>query len=131
MSATWTKAHWREATARTHEIVAAMVRGGGVASAPEGGATCGHEGEFRWWLKVIAALDVDDIAREVRRVRGLAEGRLVRSEERGYRIAHPGGGRSNVVTRQQALDSIAAAGAVSRATCVAVAVRVTRIRRAS
>ncbi len=75
------------------------------------------EGAWRLWLRAVAGLTDDRIAREVR------------SEEHGYRIASPGGGRSNVVTYAEAIAGIDAAGPVSRATRKAVPVTVRRIRR--
>jgi hypothetical protein len=54
-------------------------------------------------LSYALRLSAKGMRREVRRVRGLAEGRLVRSETSGYRVTLPDGGRSNVVTKQQAI----------------------------
>ena len=77
-SIVWTKAHQREACARSHEIVCEMVRSRDICHAPEGGATMGHEGDFRWWLAHVVRFDASRIELEMRRVARLATGVWVR-----------------------------------------------------
>lgn len=87
----WGKVHTREALRRTYEIAAEL-----VATDPETAARLGRvcaapmaEGAWRAFLEGAPTrgaprlgLDRARIVREVRRVRALAEGRLVRETER-------------------------------------------------
>lgn len=77
MTKPWTEAHRREALRRTYEIAAELAGAGspyarGLAEDP----FVASEDGWRGWLA--AGIDAARINREVRRVRALAEGRLVR-----------------------------------------------------
>lgn len=71
----WTEAHRREARARLYEIAAERVRTTGRESSSY---SMREEAGFRYALEREFEFDPARIEREVRRVRGLAEGRLVR-----------------------------------------------------
>jgi hypothetical protein len=86
VSAPWTEAHRREAIRRIYELAAEL-------SAEN---LCGAESMAKraLWYSEAAALwsaflgswfDADRVKREVRRLRGLAEGRLVRERAMTYR----------------------------------------------
>lgn len=124
----WTEAHRREALRRTHEI-AAEVSPEAPANA-ERLALCAHawtvnEKKWRSLLRMPghAGLDPARIDREVRRVRGLAEGRLVREPAR-WALRFRDGARIERPTRE-GIDR------VHDDYTGGVIVRITRIRKAS
>ncbi|HSM93421.1 MAG TPA: hypothetical protein VLT47_11095 [Anaeromyxobacteraceae bacterium] len=82
----WTEAHRQEALRRTYELAAEIAdvndrRNGGPWIARHAFANVFDEQRWRGLLS--STFDAARIEREVRRVRGIAEGRLVR--EKGYR----------------------------------------------
>ncbi len=116
----WTEAHRREALRRTYDIAAELTGAGGdffPHISPGNVETVRH---FRATLAGHARLDTARIDREERRVRGLAEGRLVR--ENGWR----GNSRDGSVLAWTTSPAVAATWKSSGARVV----RVTRIRRA-
>jgi hypothetical protein len=102
MGTPWTEAHQREAQRRTYEIAAELVGAGHVAAAwmlvPPSLADGIAQSEEFWrdWLGTVShdgrpLLDPARIDREVRRVRGLAEGRLVREREETWKVVSANG----------------------------------------
>lgn len=73
----WTEAHRREVRARKHEIAAERERAYGHSTSVLISLPISEE-TWRDWLTYSAGFDDARIEREVRRVRALAEGRLVR-----------------------------------------------------
>lgn len=132
--APWTEAHRREATARTYEIAADIVRREGMG--PRTGAAWiaklieGNVFNEESWRGMLrpgnAGFAPDRVDREVRRVRALAEGRLVR--ETTWFVRYRNGTYSQTVpTREQAVEIVdKAKSRGERARLVSV----TRIRRA-
>ena len=90
----WTEKHQQEALRRTYEIAAELVGAGKVQEATylvsNAGYYAGAEDSWRGDLADAdgPAFDAARIDREVRRVRGLAEGRLVRETVREARDRH-------------------------------------------
>lgn len=81
----WTDAHRREALRRTYEIAAELARHGTLYSADVLRGNRRDEAEFRDAMAA-AGFAAARVNREVRRVRDLAEGRMVR--ETLYRVYH-------------------------------------------
>lgn len=127
----WTAKHKAEAQRRTYEIAATLnpLPAIDLAQAALWGAQC--ERRYRDNLSN-AGFDAPRIEREVRRLRGLAEGRLVR--ETAWRVrylAHAGAFGSVTVdlTREEAMS--ARDRMRSESGWDGVVVRVERVRRAS
>jgi hypothetical protein len=76
----WTEAHRREALRRTYEIAAGFAGAGHDAAAAWIRSALGWVDSEAHWREALGLASVDParIDREVRRVRALAEGRLVR-----------------------------------------------------
>ena len=119
----WTAKHKREAMRRTYEIAATIDarRADDIARAASWGAEC--ERRYRDNLSA-AGLDAQRIERDVRRVRGLAEGRLVR--EVTWHVRMIAGNLSCAMEEASARDMWRHA-----TTTQGVLVRVARVRRAT
>lgn len=94
----WTDAHRREALRRTYEIAAEACEKRPSADIRNGLAAMSYDveaGEDRWRAALAQWLQIDParIDREVRRVRALAEGRLVRETDTRYVVARSDGER--------------------------------------
>lgn len=143
----WTEAHQREALRRTYEIAAELVVAGRADEASylviDVGVYVVSEWKFRLNFRNDGGSDgpgFDDVRinREVRRVRALAEGRLVREHDERFYVRRPTGDHSGVIvhTMSQAKmwadDRNANMGpeAAKRGRYAPVRVSVTRIRRA-
>jgi len=108
-AAEWTEAHQREAVRRTYELAAAEAgRGDRIAADLFVVEAWGFAASEERWRRSLTICDIDParIDREVRRVRALAEGRIVRDVTSDRRLRPSPKG------------------------LVSVPVRVTRIRRA-
>lgn len=110
----WTGAHRREAKARLCEVAAMLARADVAKYAVEGTSNGGsaQEDMFRRALRYAASYGADiDVAREVRRVDGLATGRLVRV------VTWRGESGEEWVTREEALaDKSHGGGRLARVT---------------
>lgn len=133
MNAPWTMAHQREALRRTYEIAAELAGRGGLEDQDEAGRlgriAAAHLTEAAWRRFLggprshAGPRRAGRIDREVRRVRELAEGRLVRETFHGVRIA----GDPTVYRRTNRAEAFASAHA--QRLQPSRAVRVTRIGR--
>lgn len=125
----WTEAHKREALRRTYEIAAELNddphRADGIAT--DAVYFSGACGRWRAHLKT-SGLVLARIEREVRRVRALAEGRLVR-ETVWYARSRLGDVSDERPDRSVLLADLKAAGRTRIANGDRI-VRVTRVRRA-
>lgn len=124
----WIEAHRREALRRTYEIAAEMQPY--EAAWLTQGAESYAKNEVAWRNNLSdensAALSVGRIDREVRRVRALAEGRLVR--ETTWRVEYPTGNNDRSVWTN--LADAREEAKPNKWRVAARVVRVTRIRRA-
>lgn len=136
MSKPWAEKHRREAAARLYELAAAKTRAGDDIAAleiavavPEEAMT---EADFRTILfdPPGADMGVTEIEREVRRVRALAEGRLVRQSDVRYAVRRGDGETPFVcMSRSEANAYVVSPDRPNWHTYKIVTVRVTRIRR--
>lgn len=119
----WTYKHTREAIRRAYEIAATL----GEINAEEiaNGATFGAQSERRYRDNLSAAgLTASRIEREVRRLRGLAEGRLVRTTSTRHYVRQPG-----ALDEDFGTPSGARLAASQRLGAVAITARVVRVGR--
>lgn len=124
----WTEAHRREAYCRTWELAAALARDGRQMEATELLETPWNiaQREATWRADLGCAFDPARIDREVRRVRALAEGRLVRETRERWRIVDTTEGcHVTIWEGDQRPDD-----GEARDPWIIVKVRVARIRRA-
>lgn len=128
----WTEAHRREARARLYQIAAEMLIAGlawshAVDVAMDGSAAVSEPG-FRACLRHYGEFDPARIDREVRRVDGLATGRLVR--ETVWAVRKASGITVPIGPGVDGDDGGAGACRAAKAESCQAAVRVTRIRKA-
>lgn len=123
----WTEAHRREAHDRAYELAAELMREDRPRQAYElleAPWNMAQE-EATWRADLGCAFDATRVDREVRRVRALAEGRLVR-ETTWFVRYHNGTYSQTVPTREQAVEIVGKAKGRNEHSRI---VRVTRIRR--
>lgn len=130
--APWTEAHRREALRRTYEIAGEFAESTrGVV--PDGILECPRQmaqEEQTWRADLGSCLSAARIAREVRRVRALAEGRLVRETSERWEVAFPDGGREGRGDDPDHGEAYARLRASQFRLARVIRVTVTRIRRA-
>ena len=117
----WTTKHAREAQRRAYEIAATLPEREGRALALDAEWGAASERYYRSALDT-AGLDEPRIEREVRRLRGLAEGRLVRTTSTRYYVRQPG-----ALDEDFGTPSGARLAASQRLQAVAVTARVVRV----
>jgi len=119
----WTNEHRCEAARRAYEIAATIDEPRARALALDYMWGTLNEANYREVLRA-AGLDAPRIAREVRRLRGLAEGRLVRTTSTRYYVRQPG-----ALDEEFGTPSGARLAASQRLGAVAITARVVRVGR--
>lgn len=131
----WTDAHRMEALRRTYELAAELAalstEQGRIEGLLGGAHVIAADGIDRWAEDLRdAGFDVARVDREVRRVDGLATGRLVREPTERYEVRHHG--RTDQWTSwSEALDAARIGNIERPGEYRAIRVRTTRIRRAA